>query len=111
MYRDIYFFQSKFRTMLTYLSAQFDARKSFYNKATLIHKDDSLKLYSCNTLIAIWNKPHQKINVAELPKEHRTATTKRHLKEFIWQSRNTTVNHIEISCNCQETKNWIKNLI
>lgn len=69
--------------MTTALKPIYDNRQSFYNKATVIIDDSGKHLYSYNTHVAYIDnddKPHL------LPLWNYSATTLRHVKEFLRQN-------------------------
>lgn len=69
--------------MSTYLIPIFDSRKSFYNKAVVTTSDNSINLYSYNTLVC---KIHNDNTVTLTANNaHYTNTTLRHIKEFLKQ--------------------------
>ncbi len=66
--------------MRTQLTATFDSRKSFYGKAEIETVKNGLELYSYNTLVAQIIKGELTILNTQ------SATTLRHIKEFMLQN-------------------------
>lgn len=67
---------------MTYeLSTQYDSRQSFYGKARVINNDGDLELVSYNTRVAIVYPDH----TAQVFGSY-SATTLRHIKEFLLQN-------------------------
>lgn len=67
----------------SYLEAQYDSRKSFYNKARLEDDGVALRLYSYSSHVATFHKGTE--TLALMPLWDSSATTLRHVKEFIQQ--------------------------
>lgn len=70
--------------MKYYLTPMFDSRKSFYNKAIVVTADNSINLYSYNTLVAKIHNDGTIVLTAN--SAHYTNTTLRHIKEFLKQN-------------------------
>lgn len=77
------------------LSAAYDPRKSFYGKARVVSDGISAKLYSYSTLVAEAN-PSQ--GTAKVFNTH-SATTLRHIKEFLKQQGFKTVSKSQIEAD------------
>jgi len=67
----------------SYLEAKYDSRKSFYNKARIEDDGVALRLYSYNTHVSTFHKGTE--TLALMPLWDHSATTLRHVKEFIQQ--------------------------
>lgn len=66
-----------------YLEARYDSRKSFYNKARIEDDGTAVRLYSYGTHVATVH--HATGEVALMPLWDSSATTLRHVKEFLAQ--------------------------
>lgn len=66
-----------------YLEAKYDARKSFYNKARIEDDGTSVRPYSYNTHVVTFHKATSA--VALMSRWDESATTLRHVKEFLAQ--------------------------
>ena len=67
------------------LKARFDARASFYGKATIKKNSSNIILLSYNTEILKYNKTTKKLKFLTKEQEHFTTTTNRHINEFLKQ--------------------------
>lgn len=72
------------------LSARFDRRKSFYNKAQIIETSQTLTLMSYSTQILQYNKRTKKIKWLCRDEWAFSQTTNRHINEFLLQYTNET---------------------
>ena len=71
---------------IIFLSASYDSRKSFYNKAYYSFDDGIISLYSYNTLVLKYDTNTKEfIDVEYYP---HSMTTNRHVKEFKLQVEN-----------------------
>lgn len=66
-----------------YLEARYDSRKSFYNKARIEDDGTAVRLYSYNTHVVTFHKATGA--VALMSRWDESATTLRHVKEFLAQ--------------------------
>ena len=66
--------------MITELMPRYDSRASFYNKARVEIKDGRVNLYSYNTLVAYIERGKAVVT------GWYSATTSRHVKEFLLQN-------------------------
>ena len=68
--------------IITELTTQHDSRQSFYGKAHIIEKKNGKRyLLSYTTEVAVYAPATEKISVFQI----HSATTLRHIKEFIYQ--------------------------
>ena len=65
----------------TYLTPEYDSRKSFYNKAVIIKDGETVKLKSYNTIVAEYKPMTRKLKI----NGYYSPTTARHINEFICQ--------------------------
>lgn len=66
------------------LNSVFDTRKSFYGKAVvMVFTDGTKRLYSYNTLVCTID-PLKNVSLSNVKKQ--SATTRRHVKEFLRQN-------------------------
>lgn len=63
------------------LVPQYDSRKSFYGKATVIKDGETVKLRSYNTIVAEYNPLNNGLKI----NGYYSPTTARHINEFIYQ--------------------------
>lgn len=66
-----------------YLEARYDSRASFYNKARIEDDGTATRLYSYETHVVTFHKATGQ--VALMPRWDESATTLRHVKEFLRQ--------------------------
>ena len=66
-----------------YLEARYDSRASFYNKARIEDDGTAIRLYSYETHVATFHKATRE--VALMPLWDHSATTLRHVREFLRQ--------------------------
>ena len=78
--------------MITELQAIYSSQKSFYNKAQVEHTPDNHKiLYSYNTKVCELNENGQIIEIG-----YYSATTSRHINDFIMQNGHNKMTKKEI---------------
>lgn len=70
------------------LKARYDARASFYGKATIKENKSTIILLSYNTSILKYDKASKKIKFLTKDVDHFTTTTNRHINEFLKQFTN-----------------------
>ena len=70
------------------LTARFDSRKSFYGKAHIIETSQTITLQSYDTRILQYNKRTKKIKFLCRDAWAFSATTNRHINEFLKQFTN-----------------------
>lgn len=70
-------------TLSAYLEAKYDSRNSFYNKARIEDDGIAIRLYSYETHVVTFHKGTNE--VALMPLWDSSATTLRHVKEFLAQ--------------------------
>ena len=92
--------QERMKTHKWELSARYDTRKSFYGKAVEIYfNDGTIELHSYSTLVATIHSP----SIAEVH-DWRSATTGRHIKEFLKQHGFKAESKSQILNDYQENK-------
>lgn len=74
--------------MTEYLEARFDSRQSFYNKATVTEDKNGKYLTSYNTVVARITDKNNGYKISPYAEVYGTysATTLRHIKEFLKQN-------------------------
>lgn len=74
--------------MMTYLKPIYDSRKSFYNKATVTEDANGKYLTSYETIVARITDKNNGYKIAPYAEVYGTysATTLRHIKEFLKQN-------------------------
>ena len=70
------------------LKARYDARMSFYGKATIKENKSTIILLSYNTPILKYDKNTNTIKFLTKDVDHFTSTTNRHINEFLKQFTN-----------------------
>lgn len=73
---------------INFLTALYDSRKSFYNKAYYIKEDNVIKLFSYNTLVMLYDLS---TGMFTEPDHKKSQTTNRHIKEFRKQIENNNI--------------------
>lgn len=68
-----------------YLIPLYDNRKSFYNKAYIVRIENTIRLYSYNTLVLEIEKDYYRLNKSINEKLLFSSTTLRHIKETLKQ--------------------------